>query len=76
MSVKYFFTDIQAWVELIENKTVHVKTTSGGYDKTVQTYEYTCRWCQSTGTARSLEAVKYLAGQHTETHPSMAAASP
>jgi len=71
MAVRYFFDQVQAWIELIENKTYHVKTPPGGYDKTVLTYEYTCRYCQQTGTARNIEAVKYLAGLHTKTHPDL-----
>lgn len=68
MAVRYFFDDVKAWIELIDTRTYHVKTASGGYDKTVLTYEYTCRWCQQTGTARSMEAIKYLAGLHTNNH--------
>lgn len=71
MAVRYFFDDIQAWIELTDTRTYHIKTPTGGYDKTVLTYEYMCRWCQQTGTARNIEAVKYLAGIHTKTHPDL-----
>ena len=71
MGVRYFFDAIQAWIELIDTRVTHVKTSSGGYDKTILTYEWTCRYCNNTGTARSIEAAKYLANQHTRHHPSM-----
>jgi len=71
MAVRYFFDDVKAWIELIDTRTYHVKTDSGGYDKTVLTYEFTCRYCQLTGTARSMEAIKYLANEHTQQHPDL-----
>jgi len=71
MAVRYFFDDVKAWIELIETRIYHVKTENGGYDKTVLTYQYTCRWCQRTGTARSMEATKYLSGLHTQDHPDL-----
>ena len=71
MGVRYFFDNIQAWIELTDTRVTHVKTAIGGYDKTILTYEWTCRYCNKSDTARSIEAAKYLANLHTSEHPSL-----
>lgn len=71
MAVRYFFDDVKAWIELVDKRTYHVQTPTGGYDKTVLTYEFTCRWCGVTGRSQTIEAVKRLAAKHTATHPDL-----